>query len=178
MAKYRINGKFVSFKQFIKTFGSDAVAPSSLTDKEKRILRGVETAAKRARIDGRFVPKVITSNPGVKQAAKDAKMSVNQYLMNYIDDVKEYLETGVFTITKNTTNLHDFIDNHKGLVLYKGKAVDRAELKLKLDGMKQKSFTSKRKNVSEVFYTFEISSDGRTINLVKVKDHESPKKSS
>lgn len=74
--RWRIGGKFVSFRDFVNQFGTDAVAFDSLTAYEKKVVRSKEVAASRIRVAGKFVPKRVEQK--IKQYAQDLNVTPEQ----------------------------------------------------------------------------------------------------
>lgn len=170
MAKFRINGKFVTLKEFVKVNGTDSVLPHNLNAKEKRILNGLKSYENRIKLDnGQFVNKVTLSklkrDSNLKIFAEKNNMSLNDYLRQNIDTILKF-NSQAFQITKNQNNVEKFINQSNGNFKYKGKLIDKNELIQKLQ---KGRISALKKNKFITIYTFEIKDNGHKINLTEIK---------
>ena len=168
MAKYRINGKFVTFKTFVKTYGLDAVNYKTLGAKEKRIYSGLETYQKRVVLStGQFAPKTLTENPTIKDFAKNRNMSLGQYIKENEAAINKFMESGLIQRSVNSRSLHNFVKNHKGDIIYKGKTYTAEEFLFKMDMARAKDMS--KSTTVETIYNFEVSKNGKTLKLTGLK---------
>jgi hypothetical protein len=174
MAKYRVNGKFATLKTFVKTFGLDAVVYDNLSKQEKKVWNGISSYENRVVLDGKFAPKTLTENPTIKKFALDRNETLKQYIEENATDILKFMENGLINRSVNTNSLHDFINNHKGEILYKGKAIDKNEFLLKMDIERAKAM--KTGNTVEVIYNFEVKKNGKQLDFKDSKKIKSPKK--
>lgn len=174
MAKYRVNGKFATLKTFVKTYGLDAVVYDKLDKSEKRVWNGLNAYENRVVLDGKFAPKTLTENPTIKKFALDRNETLKQYIEENKDDILRFTNQGLINRSVNTNNLHEFINNHKGDILYKGQAISKTDFLLKMDIEKAKAM--KTGNTVEVVYNFEVKKNGKELNFKDSKKIKSPKK--
>lgn len=175
MAKYRVNGKFATLKTFVKTFGLDAVVYDKLDKQEKRVWNGINTYEGRVVLEGgKFAPKTLTENPTIKKFALDRNESLKKYIEENEADILRFTNQGLINRSVNTNNLHEFINNHKGDVLYKGKTISKEDFLLKMDVERAKAM--KTGNTVEVVYNFEVKKNGKELNFKDSKKIKSPKK--
>lgn len=172
MGKYRIKGKFVNFKTFVKTNGLDAVNYNSLTTKEKRIWSGLNTYENRIKLDnGQFLNKntlaKLRRDPNLKDFANKNNMPLNEYIKQNIDTILKFNEQA-FILTKNQKNVEKFILESKGKFTFEGKEIDKKELVKKLQ--QRRSYQLSKKNKFINIYKFEVKDNGRTINLIQIEN--------
>lgn len=170
--RYRINGKFASFKDFVKVNGLDAVNYENLTSQEKRVWNGIQTYNNRIKLEsGQFVNKatlsILRRDKDIKDFAAKNNKSVDEYLRENIDTIVRF-KNQVFTLYKNNKNVEAFIQNSNGKFSYLGKPIDKLELILALQ---QNYREALRENRHIGIYKFEIKNNGRNINLI-VEDYK------
>lgn len=175
MAKYRVNGKFATLKTFVKTYGLDAVVYDKLDKKEKRVWNGINTYESRIFLEGgKFAPKTLTENPTIKKFALDRNETLKQYIEENKEAILRFTNQGLINRSVNTNGLHNFINDHKGDILYKGKLIDKNDFLLKMDIERAKAM--KTGNTVEVIYNFEVKNNGKQLNFKDSKKIKSPKK--
>lgn len=174
MAKYKVNGKFASLKTFVKAYGLDAVVYDQLTPKEKRVWNGVNTYEKRVLLDGKFAPKTLTENPTIKKFALDRNESLKQYIEENASDILKFTNQGLINRVVNSKGLHEFINNHKGEVIYEGAPISKNVFLFTMD--QERAEIMSKKSVVEILYYFEVRNNGKTLVLIEVKIIESDKK--
>ena len=174
MAKYRVNGRFASLKTFVKTFGTDAVIYNQLTAKEKRVINGIETYAKRAVINGQFANKTLTENPTIKTFATSRGETLKQYIEENISDINKFMKSGNIGRTVNTNGIHEFINKHKGQIIYKGKEITKEEFLFEMDMQRGKDMG--KGTTVETLYNFKVKNNGKTLEFESKKLIKSPKK--
>jgi hypothetical protein len=174
MAKYRVNGKFATLKTFVKTYGLDAVVYEQLNKTERKVWNGLNAYENRVILDGKFAPKTLTENPTIKKFALDRNETLKQYIEENQADILRFTNQGLINRSVNTNNLHEFINNHKGDILYKGKAISKTDFLLKMDMERTKAM--KTGNTVEVVYNFEVKKNGKELNFKDSKKIKSPKK--
>jgi len=106
--QYRLNGKFTSFKNFVKVHGLDAVNYNDLESREKRIYNGIETASNRLRIGGEFIHKPLESK--IRKYAKNNEMEVNEYIKKNREVIETYMKEQSITNTYNDQKITDMVD--------------------------------------------------------------------
>lgn len=174
MAKYRINGKFVSFKTFVKSNGLDAVVYNQLNDHEKRVYRGLETYEKRAIIKGKFAPHTLTENPTLKAFARSRGETIKQYIEENLTEINKFMKSGLFNRSVNSNSIHDFINKHKGDIIYKGKKISKDDFLFLMDMQRGKDMSTG--TTVETIYNFDVKNSGKTLELKSKKLIKSPKK--
>lgn len=174
MAKYRVNGKFATLKTFVKTYGLDAVVYDKLDKQEKRVWNGLSAYENRVVLDGKFAPKTLTENPTIKKFALDRNESLKKYIEENQADILKFTNSGIITRVVNSKSLHDFINNHKGQVIFEGTPIDKSEFLLKMDIERAEIMSGK--SVPEILYYFEVKENGKLLNFVKIKIIKSPDK--
>lgn len=178
MAKYRINGKFASFKSFVKTFGLDAVSYESLSKQERKVWNGINTYQSRAVLSGgKFAPKTLTENPTIRAFAQSRGESLKKYLEDNEADILKFTNQGLINRTVNSKSLHDFIQNHKGDILYRGQSMSKEEFLFKMDMNRAKDASTS--TTVETLYNFNVKNNGKTLELrstKKIKSGKAPAK--
>jgi hypothetical protein len=174
MAKYRVNGKFATLKTFVKTYGLDSVVYEQLNKNERRVWNGLNAYENRVILDGKFAPKTLTENPTIKKFALDRNETLKQYIEENKEDILRFTNQGLINRSVNTNNLHEFINNHKGEVLFKGKLISKEDFLLKMDVERTKAM--KTGNTVEIIYNFEVKNNGRELNFTSSKKVTSPPK--
>lgn len=174
MAKYRVNGKFATLKTFVKTYGLDAVVYEQLNKTERKVWNGLNAYENRVILDGKFAPKTLTENPTIKKFALDRNETLKQYIEENKEDILRFTNQGLINRSVNTNNLHEFINNHKGDIFYKGKLISKTDFLLKMDIERAKAM--KTGNTVEVVYNFEVKNNGKQLNFKDSKKIKSPKK--
>jgi hypothetical protein len=168
MKRYRINGKFATFKDFVKVNGLDAVNYENLTSKEKRIWNGLETYSNRIKLEsGQFVNKttlsILRRDKDIKDFAAKNNKTIDQYIRENIDTITRF-KNQVFSIYKNNKNVEKFIQESNGKFSYFGKEIDKTELILTL----QQNYREALRESRHIgIYKFEIKENGRNINLIE-----------
>jgi hypothetical protein len=167
MGKYRIKGKFVDFKTFVKTNGLDAVNYNSLTTKEKRVWSGLNTYENRIKLDnGQFLNKntlaKLRRDPNLKDFANKRGIPLNKYIQDNIDTILKFNEQA-FILYKNNRNVEKFITESKGSFLYFGNEINKLDLIFKLQNNYREAL---RENKHIGIYKFEVKENGRKINLI------------
>jgi len=121
---------FITQKEFIKqNIDSITFDVAELNKKElqtyKKIIAAKKQAAKRIRIDGKFIPKQLE-----KRIKTYLKNNNNAPLTkeNILDATKDRLY-----LTLRGNEINDIIDNHKGLILINGIAMTKAEAQTEYD---------------------------------------------
>jgi hypothetical protein len=164
----------VTFKTFIKSAGLDAVVYSKLTQKEKRIWNGLNTYENRVVLEGKFAPKTLTENPTIKKFALDRNETLKQYIEENAADILKFTNSGIIERVVNSKSLHDFINNHKGQLIFEGNPIDKKEFLLKMDIQRAEIMSGK--SVPEILYYFEVKENGKVLNFKKIKIIKSPEK--
>ena len=172
MKRYRINGKFATFKDFVKVNGLDAVNYENLTSKEKRIWNGLETYSNRIKLEsGQFVNKttlsILRRDKDIKDFAAKNNKTVDQYIRENIDTITRF-KNQTFTLTKNQNTVEKFIQDSNGKFLLNGEPIDKNELIKKLQNKRRYQLAKKNKFIN--IYKFEIKDNGRTINLTEIEN--------
>lgn len=172
MGKYRIKGKFVDFKTFVKTNGLDAVNYNSLTTKEKRVWSGLNTYENRIKLDnGQFLNKntlaKLRRDPNLKDFANKRGIPLNKYIQDNIDTILKFNEQA-FILYKNNRNVEKFITESKGSFLYFGNEINKLDLIFELQNNSREAINKKNKFIN--IYKFEIKDNGRTINLIEIEN--------
>ena len=85
--RWKVGNKFATFSDFIKSNGTDSVIYEKLTIHEKRVINGIEAAAKRVKLDNKYVSKEVAY-----RIKKDYESSEN--IKSKHPDFKEYLKSG------------------------------------------------------------------------------------
>lgn len=170
--RYRINGKFVSFKDFVKINGLDSVNYQSLNLQEKRVWNGINTAQNRVRLEsGQYLNKVTLSklkkDKNLQYFAFKNNVSIDEYIKNNIDTILKFNEQA-FSITKNHNTVEKFIMNSNGKFYYKGVEISKNELIKKLSLKRTKALNKSNKFIS--IYSFKIEKNGNKITLTKIEE--------
>lgn len=170
--RYRINGKFASFKDFVKVNGLDAVNYNDLSKQEKRVWNGIQTYSNRIKLEsGQFVNKatlsILRRDKDIKDFAAKNNKTVDEYLMENIDIITRF-KNQVFNLTKNQNNVEKFIQESNGKFLLNGETIDKNELIKKLQNKRRYQLSKKNKFIN--IYKFEIKDNGRTINLTDIEN--------
>jgi hypothetical protein len=85
--RWKVGNKFATFKDFIKTNGTDSVIYEKLSTHEKKVINGIEAAGKRVKLDNKYVSKEVAY-----RIKKDYESSENIKAKH--PDFKEYLKSG------------------------------------------------------------------------------------
>lgn len=170
--RYRINGKFVKFKDFIKINGLDAVNYETLNTQEKRIWSGLNTYENRIKLEnGQFLNKTtlnkLKRDTDLKTFAAKNNMSIDEYLKQNIDTILKF-NAQAFEITKNGKNVDKFILNSNGKFHYKGEEISKNELIKKLQGKRNHQLKKNNKFIN--IYRFKIENNGNKITLEEIED--------
>lgn len=95
--RWKVGNKFATFKDFIKSNGTDSVIYEKLTTHEKRVVNGIEAAAKRVKLDNKYVSKEVAY-----RIKKDYESSENIKAKH--PDFKEYLKSGANVLKQMYVN--------------------------------------------------------------------------
>lgn len=167
--KYRINGKFASFKNFVKANGLDSVSYADLNKKQKRVFNGLKTYSERIIYKGQFLNKIsakkLKNDKDLQLFAKNNNKSISKYINENIEDILEVYE-GAFKITKNNNNVFDFINKAKGNLSIYGKPVSKNEFNLFAKRAIQKAMKA---GFFNNIFNFDISDNGQEINLTEIE---------
>jgi len=116
--RWKVNGKFSTFKDFIKANGQDYVQYEKLSTTEKKIYNGLKQYEQRIVIRGKFKDnKELVNNPTLKIFAKNNNMDIKSYIKKNYDKIDRYMKKGVLTYSVNLTKLPRFINTHSGILL-------------------------------------------------------------
>lgn len=171
MGKYRIKGKFVKFKDFIKINGLDAVNYELLSAQEKRVWNGVQTYQNRVVLDnGQFVNKTTLSrlykNKNYQQFAEKNNKDIKTYIKENIDIILKF-DTQAFSISKNQNNVEKFIQETNGKLFFKGKEIEKNNL---IQALQLKRTRALKKGKFITIYYFKIEKNGNKITLEKIEE--------
>lgn len=95
--RWKVGNKYATFSDFIKNNGTDSVIYDKLTTHEKRVINGIEAAAKRIKLDNKYVSKEVAY-----RIKKDYESSENIKAKH--PDFKEYLKSGAKVLKQMYVN--------------------------------------------------------------------------
>jgi len=95
--RWKVGNKFATFKDFIKSNGSDSVIYEKLSTHEKKVINGIEAAGKRVKLDNKYVSKEVAY-----RIKKDYESSENIKAKH--PDFKEYIKSGAKVLKQMYVN--------------------------------------------------------------------------
>jgi hypothetical protein len=116
MSKYRIKGKFVSFKTYAKEVGTDFAETLQLTKKEKQSLNGLKNYERNLKNlnrfpDGKLMNKVTSKDVDIftKEMSKQEKLI---YIRENAKAIKKRMETNTSNVTKGQDEVNSFLKKY------------------------------------------------------------------
>lgn len=176
MAKYRVNGKFVKFKDFVKSNGLDSVNYSSLTSHEKKVWNGINSYENRITLKGQFATKSFLKNKSIRKAleenAERKGMKFMEYLKKYNKEITDFFEVGAFFDQYGEREAEKLVINHSGKFFYNGKEITRNEMNWILSEAKLKA---KMENSAFTTFDFELKAGGHDLHFKQYHINKSGK---
>lgn len=162
---WRINGKIADFKNFVKTFGLDAVSYESLTTHEKRVYNGLSQYSERLLIGTKFASESkVLRNPIIKEMADANNMPLKEFIKTHKRVLLDYLENDNIEISKNSHNAVAFVKAHRGKVFDGETETSKEALLFKFSNIETAESSGGKKAI--IIYNFEVQTLGTNLKFV------------
>ncbi len=157
MGKFRINGKFVSFKDFLKADPENInrVNRAELTKDQlgfvNRSTAARENYEKRITVKGKFVKHEFERT--IKEFAKNNGMEVSQYVKTNRAQIENFYQNSIINYSYRSGKIYDKIETFKGTFKINGKQMSKGEALKTIKEFEQKQRTTR--SAAEIIFFME-----------------------